>query len=64
MSKKPRSFEVNYEKISNSLIHSSSPINGYLDGYGTLEDLLKELPSFGISQAAGKKLIEVVKMQT
>lgn len=55
---------MNYEKISNSLIHSSSPINGYLDGYGTLEDLLKELPDFGLSQAAGKKLIEVVKMQT
>jgi len=42
---------------------AAARINGYLDGHGTLEGLLKELPSFGLSQAAGKKLIEAVKRQ-
>lgn len=40
---------------------AAARINGYLDGYGTLEDLLAELPGFGLSPAAGKKLMEIVK---
>lgn len=36
-------------------------INGYLDGYGTLEDLQKDLPGFGLSPGAAKRLIEIVK---
>ena len=43
---------------------AAARINGYLYGYGTLEDLLKELPGFGLSPKAGKKLIEVVKRRT
>ena len=40
---------------------AAARINGYLDGYGTLEDLLAELPGLGLSPAAGKKLMEIVK---
>ena len=40
---------------------AAARVNGYLDGYGTLEDLLEELPGFDLSPAAGKKLIEIVK---
>ena len=40
---------------------ATARINGYLDGYGTLEDLLEELPGLGLSPEAGIKLIEIVK---
>ena len=40
---------------------AAARVNGYLDGYGTIEDLMDELPGFGLSQAAHKKLIEIVK---
>ena len=40
---------------------AAARVNGYLDGYGTLEELLEELPDFGLSPAADKKLIEIVK---
>ena len=40
---------------------AAARINGYLDGYGTLEDLREELPRFGLSPAANKRLIEIVK---
>ncbi len=40
---------------------AAARVNGYLDGYGTLEDLMDELPGFGLSQTANKKLIEIVK---
>ena len=40
---------------------AAARINGYLDGYGTLEDLLEELSGFGLSPAAGKRLIEIVE---
>ena len=43
---------------------AAARINGYLGGYGTLEELLEDLPGFGLSQAAGKRLIEVVKRRT
>ena len=37
---------------------AAARVNGYLDGYGTLEELLEELPGFGLSPSADKKLIE------
>ena len=40
---------------------AAARVNGYLAGYGTLEDLMEELPGFGLSQKANKKLIEIVK---
>ena len=40
---------------------AAARVNGYLDGYGTLEDLLEELPGLGLSPEAGIKLIEIVK---
>ena len=39
---------------------AAARVNGYLDGYGTLEDLMDELHGFGLSQGANKKLIEIV----
>lgn len=35
-------------------------VNGYLDGYGTAENLRKELPALGLSPEAGKKLLRIV----
>lgn len=40
---------------------AAARVNGYLNGYGTIEDLMIELPGFGLSQTANKKLIEIVK---
>jgi len=40
---------------------AAARINGYLYGYGSLEDLKDELPGFGLSTAAERKLMEVVK---
>ena len=40
---------------------TAARINGYLYGYGSMEDLKKEFPGFGLSPAAEKKLVEVVK---
>ena len=33
---------------------------GYLDGYGTLAELVKDLPGFGLSSQAGKTLATLV----
>lgn len=35
-------------------------VNGYLDGYGTAENLRKELPELGLSPEAGRKLLAIV----
>ncbi len=35
---------------------AASRINGYLDGYGTLDELKEELPGFGLSPQAAKVL--------
>jgi len=35
-------------------------INGYLGGYGTFVDLEEELPDFGLSSRAAKKLSDIV----
>ena len=40
---------------------AAARINGYLDGYGTVADLEKELPEFGLSPAAGKQLTDIVR---
>jgi peptide-methionine (S)-S-oxide reductase len=39
---------------------AAARVNGYLDGYGTLSDLQEELPGFGLSPAASKRLTEIV----
>jgi peptide-methionine (S)-S-oxide reductase len=57
-----RAFRAMYpgsEDLMNST--AAARVNGYLDGYGFLEDLLEELPGFGLSPAAGKRLMEIVK---
>jgi peptide-methionine (S)-S-oxide reductase len=40
---------------------AAARVNGYLAGYGKLEEAMNELPGFGLSQKANKKLIEIVK---
>jgi methionine-S-sulfoxide reductase len=40
---------------------AAARINGYLGGYGTADDLLKELPGFGLSPEAGRRLADIVK---
>ncbi len=47
------------EEFMNST--AAARINGYLYGYGSLEDLKKELSGFGLSPSAERKLVEVVK---
>ena len=40
---------------------SAARANGFLDGYGSLEDLKSELDSLGLSPSANKKLLEIAK---
>jgi peptide-methionine (S)-S-oxide reductase len=40
---------------------AAARITGYLDGYGTLADLLEDLPGFGLPPASRKKLMDIVK---
>jgi hypothetical protein len=40
---------------------AAARVNGYLDGYGTVDDLMNELPGFGLSEKANQKLIDTVK---
>jgi hypothetical protein len=42
----------------------ASKINGYLGGNGTVEGLMKEIDSFGISQEAKTDLINIVQIKT
>ena len=39
---------------------AAARVNGYLGGYGTLEELKKELESYGLSEAGKTRLIEIV----
>ncbi len=57
-----REFSVMYP-ANRDLIHSTAAarINGFLDGYGTLDDLTEQLPGFGLSPKAGNLLINDVK---
>ena len=48
-----------YEDFINST--AAARINGYLSGYGSFEDLKNELPSFGLSPSAIKRLVEIMK---
>jgi len=57
-----RDFNAMYpqkEDLMNST--AAARINGYLNGYGSFEDLENELPGFGLSPTAERKLLEVVK---
>ena len=49
----------------NSLVNSTAvtKVNGYLRGYGTLEDLEKQAGSFGLSPAGTKLLLDIGKSQ-
>ena len=40
---------------------AAARVNGYLAGWGTMEDLMEELPSFGLSKSANERLIKIVK---
>ncbi|MGO9568674.1 MAG: peptide-methionine (S)-S-oxide reductase MsrA [Desulfomonilaceae bacterium] len=40
---------------------AAARVNGYLDGYGTLESLGEELEGLGLSPGASKRLTETVK---
>jgi peptide-methionine (S)-S-oxide reductase len=40
---------------------AATRLNGYLDGYGSLESLEKEFDNLGLPHEAGKKLIDRVK---
>lgn len=59
-----REFEAIYPNQAD-LVNSTAAarVNGYLDGYGTLEGLQKELPGLGLSPVAGKKLLGMVSQQ-
>jgi len=48
-----------HEDFMNST--AAARINGYLSGYGSIEDLKDELSGFGLSPVTEKKLVEVVK---
>ena len=40
---------------------AAARLNGYLDGYGTIEVLLVELDSYGLSPGASKRLVSLAK---
>lgn len=40
---------------------AAARLNGYLDGYGTLEVLQTELDSYGLSSGASKRLLSIAK---
>lgn len=39
---------------------AAARVNGYLGGYGTLEELRKELESYGLSEAGKTRLLDIV----
>ncbi len=40
---------------------AAARLNGYLEGYGTLEVLQAELDSYGLSPGASKRLLNIAK---
>ena len=42
---------------------AAARLNGYLDGYGTLEVFQSELDNYGLSPAGSKRLLDIVKHQ-
>ena len=49
----------------NDFINSTAAarVNGYLDGYGTLEVFQSELDNYGLSPAGSQRLLDIVKHQ-
>lgn len=43
---------------------AAARVNGYLGGHGTLDALQAELGTFGLSPAAGQKLLDIVAART
>ncbi len=60
-----KEFDAMYPN-GNGFVNSTAAarINGYLDGYGTLEALQAELDSFGLSPAGRGKLLDIAKRQS
>ncbi len=57
---------MEYERIYpdlNNLVNSTAVtrVNGYLGGYGTIQDLERDLSSFGLSPSSAKLLLEIGK---
>ncbi len=40
---------------------AAARVNGYLDGYGTLQSLTEELDGLGLSPEASRRLEEIVR---
>ncbi len=40
---------------------ATARVNGYIKGYGTMEGLHRELPQLGLSEAAEKRLEQIVE---
>jgi peptide-methionine (S)-S-oxide reductase len=40
---------------------AAARVNGYLGGYGTMEELKKELESYGLSEAGKTRLLDIVE---
>jgi peptide-methionine (S)-S-oxide reductase len=59
-----KEFNAMYHN-DNDLMNSTAAarLNGYLDGYGTLEVLQAELDSYGLSPAGSERLLNIVKHQ-
>jgi peptide-methionine (S)-S-oxide reductase len=57
-----REFKAMYPSMGD-LINSTAAarVNGYLDGYGNLEEIEEEVDSLGLSSEGSKKLLEMVK---
>jgi len=54
-------FKSDLEMINSS---AASRVNGYVGGNGTYEDLLKELPSYGLDSKAQSLLKEIVESRS
>jgi methionine-S-sulfoxide reductase len=57
-----KEFSALYPDL-NAFIASTavSRVNGYIGGYGSLQNLLKEIDSLGLSPAGSKRLMEMVQ---
>jgi hypothetical protein len=54
-------FNARYPDVRDIISSTAAArVNGYLGGYGSPESLQKELPSFGLSRKASKRLIEIL----
>jgi peptide-methionine (S)-S-oxide reductase len=59
-----KEFNVMYPKDSDFINSTAAArVNGYLDGYGAIDTLQTELDSYGLSPAANKRLLDIVKHQ-